>query len=333
MDFFLSVLISVLVGSTQVDSTKTFLVHPDAETDPVSKKDDAADDPAIWIWGDKPEEGLIVGTNKKWGLDIYTLKGKRTAAYALGNLNNVDIISENSEYIILAATNRTQQGIDVYHLNKLGDLKVLSQNQIPENAGDIYGICAYRAAHKGYVIATDKDGGIFKWELQQDGTLELVQQTKFKTTCEGVVADPEHNRLFVNEEDLGIWTMDLEDITQNQRVVLHTSRQIRSDLEGISIYKTDSKSGYVIFSIQGKNQYGILDRESLLYLGKFKIKGTNKVDGVQETDGLDVNATPTQDYPKGVLVVQDGDNYPYNQNFKIISFEQILNGLKNTNEK
>lgn len=329
MDYFLSVLISVLVGSTQVDSTKTFLVHPLAETDPVTKKDDAADDPAIWIWGNQEKEGLIIGTNKKWGLEIYSLRGKRMAAYPLGNLNNVDLISANGDEMLVAATNRTIQGIDIYSLSKLGDLKVISQTRVPDNCDDIYGICAYRTNQTGYVIGTDKSGHIYKWELQQNGTLKLIQQTKFQSTCEGVVADPEHNRLLVNEEDIGIWTMDLNDISQNQRLILKTSKKIKSDLEGISIYKQNDKDGFIVFSIQGRNRYGILDRKSLAFLGDFKITNSNGIDGTQETDGLDVNSTPTALYPKGLLVVQDGNNYPYNQNFKIISFADVLKNLEN----
>ena len=52
------------------------------------------------------------------------------------------------------------------------------------------------------------------------------------------------------------------------------------------------------------------------------------MDGVQETDGLDValgNFGPQ--YPAGLLVVQDGDNAPATQNFKYISWADVLKSL------
>ncbi|MFM1879088.1 MAG: hypothetical protein RLZZ241_1954 [Bacteroidota bacterium] len=328
MKYLILILNLVFVGSIQTGPTKTFYVSADVETDPVLSKDDAADDPAIWIWGEKPNEGLLIGTNKKWGLEIYNLKGKRIAGYALGNINNADILSNENTYILLAATNRTEQCIDIYRLNRKGELSVLSHNQLPKEAEDIYGICAYRDGQSKYVIASDKAGRIFKWAVKEDTTLELNQKIKFNSTCEGLVADPAHNRLLVNEEDLGIWCMNLDDITQNQHLELSTDNNIRSDLEGISIYQTDRTNGYIVFSIQGSNSFGLLDRVTLNYLGKFKITREKGIDGVRETDGLDINSKSTQEYPKGILVVQDGDNYPYNQNFKIISFEKIIKGLE-----
>ncbi len=47
------------------------------ETQPVDDFGDAADDPAIWIHPTRPELSLVIGTNKKRGLEVYDLAGRR----------------------------------------------------------------------------------------------------------------------------------------------------------------------------------------------------------------------------------------------------------------
>ena len=50
-----------------------------------------------------------------------------------------------------------------------------------------------------------------------------------------------------------------------------------------------------------------------------------QVDNVSDTDGIDVTSASLGDYaPNGILVVQDGYNQPDNQNFKIVSMEEVL---------
>jgi 3-phytase len=50
-------------------------IPPVVETVPVASTRDAADDPAIWVHPDNPEQSLIVGTDKQSGLYVYALDG------------------------------------------------------------------------------------------------------------------------------------------------------------------------------------------------------------------------------------------------------------------
>src|SRR5215469_6409283 len=47
------------------------------ETEPVPSSGDAADDPAIWIHPDDPAKSLVLGTDKKGGLNVFDMDGKR----------------------------------------------------------------------------------------------------------------------------------------------------------------------------------------------------------------------------------------------------------------
>jgi 3-phytase len=66
-------------------------VSPSVETDPVQSYGDAADDPAIWVHPDKPELSVIIGAQKKRGINVYDLSGNLLQSRADGRINNVDL--------------------------------------------------------------------------------------------------------------------------------------------------------------------------------------------------------------------------------------------------
>jgi 3-phytase len=102
-----------------------------------------------------------------------------------------------------------------------------------------------------------------------------------------------------------------------------------SDVEGLGIYQLNEQR-FLVASSQGNNSYAVfaLD-DNQRYLGSFQI-GMNlakRVDGVSETDGLEIISLPLgADYPKGLLVVQDGHNVMPSdqQNFKLVNAEKIV---------
>ncbi|MDE0061411.1 MAG: phytase, partial [Gammaproteobacteria bacterium] len=49
----------------------TAVVHPSVETDPVASYGDAADDAAIWVHPDNPELSIVIGSQKKRGINVY----------------------------------------------------------------------------------------------------------------------------------------------------------------------------------------------------------------------------------------------------------------------
>ena len=108
------------------------------------------------------------------------------------------------------------------------------------------------------------------------------------------------------------------------------------DIEGMEIYHaTDTR--YLVVSSQGDNSYvlyKIIDGNvpRLEFAGKFAISNNleRAIDGVSETDGLTVTATPLPGYPEGVLIVQDGYNRMPQapQNFKIIDWREVKKALK-----
>ncbi|THB62941.1 MAG: phytase, partial [Gammaproteobacteria bacterium] len=113
---------------------------------------------------------------------------------------------------------------------------------------------------------------------------------------------------------------------------------IVEDIEGMTIYYKDNGEGYLMISSQGNYSFGVFNRTpngvTNEYVSTFIIADDmNGIDGVQETDSLDVTNCPigTQ-FPHGALIVQDGmDTTPdpddTETNFKWVKWEDVATGL------
>lgn len=80
--------------------------------------EDAIDDPAIWVNYDSVEASLVYTTNKRSGLEIYDLQGKKIKELTGTRYNNIDIrqgcILGTDTLDIAAASNISENGIDLF---------------------------------------------------------------------------------------------------------------------------------------------------------------------------------------------------------------------------
>lgn len=310
--------------------------------------EDAADDPAIWIHPTDPSKSLIYGSNKKGGLAVYNLTGKEVGYYPIGNINNVDILynfpTEDKLVSILGCSNRSDQSVDLFVIDqKDGTLLDMASGALKVDTtliDDIYGFCFSVDTKNNffYCNINGKNGLFQQFKMifnKNKINLELKRSIPFDSQTEGMVADNELGKIYVGEEGKGIWKLDI-DPSNSEKIFLKNSDQsnpnIVYDIEGLSIYK-NNKTGYLIASSQGNFTYAIFDRlGDNPYLGSFKIAASKGVDGVEETDGLDiVSDSLNADFPAGLLVVQDGFNYEgdslQSQNFKLLSLQELLKGI------
>lgn len=325
-------------------------VQATAETDPVDQGGDAADDPAIWVNPVDPAASLIIGTDKQAGLGVYDLSGKRVHFAADGKMNNVDLRDGfklgGKAVTLVAASDRTRNAIALYVLDPATrSLVPVSDGVQATGLGDPYGLCLYRSRKGGriYVFINDTDGRMRQWRLVEapGGKVraELVREFAFPSQTEGCVADDDTGVLYVAEEDVALYRMSAEPnggMARTMVTSVATNPALKDDLEGVSIYRQPNGRGYLVLSSQGNNSYALFRREGdNAYVGSFAIiaDGAAGVDGASETDGLDVTSAPMGPaFPKGALVVQDGRNVspPQTQNFKIVPWDRIIDGLKLT---
>lgn len=317
------------------------VVYPALETEPVANRDDAADDPAIFVHPTDPSKHLIIGTDKQNGLMLYNTSGKQLRSYELGRINNVDLRREvawnNGQITLLGGSNRTNNSIVFYSLDgQTQELRPLHEEEFISQLDEVYGFCLYQ--NQGiYAFVVGKDGQVEQWELRAkpDGQLaaEVVRTFDVGEQCEGMVADDELEVLYIGEENVGIWQYGAnpDDGSVRKKIqLIRENKYLKADIEGLAIYYGPDQSGYLIASVQGNNSYALFDRRNdHQYLGSFRIKAAGAVDGVKQTDGIEVSSKAfNSQFPLGIFVVQDGKNSRENQNFKIVDWRQIAEVLQ-----
>ena len=323
-------------------------VRPIMETAPVANGGDAADDPAIWANPSNPAESLIIGTDKQGGLHVYDMQGKSVQFVGDGKMNNVDLREGfklgGKNVVLVTASDRTNKAVAIYALDTSAKQLVNVSDGIQATGlSDPYGQCMYRSAKSGryYVYVSDPDGLVRQWELiaTRAGKVRIkqVRDTKFSSQTEGCVADDRAGTLFVAEEDVGFWKVTAEPTKGAKPVSIDTvegNPKLKDDMEGVGIYDLGNGRGYLVVSSQGNNSYAVYRREGdQAYLGSFSViaDAAKGIDGISETDGLDVssaNLGPGLEH--GALVAQDGRNVlpVENQNFKVVAWKAIAEALK-----
>lgn len=312
------------------------MVAAAAETDPVDTAADAADDPAIWRNAADPSKSLVIGTDKKAGIHVYSLTGKRLSFTPAARLNNVDLRDLGGR-VIAAASDRAEAAtahVSLFTLDTAA-AKLVPLGRFPVGAGEAYGMCLWtRASDKalfGFVVL--KDGRIDQVAIDLSGTtpkVTTVRSMKLGTQSEGCVVDDRAGQLYVAEEDVGLWRFDADPsapVTATP-IAKVDGKTLVADAEGLALAPFGKSGGYLVVSSQGDNAYTLYRLPDVTYAGRFRI-GSGPIDGISDTDGIDLmlgDFGPA--YPRGLLVAQDGDNAPATQNFKYVSWAGVQRALK-----
>ena len=307
-----------------------------AETDPVDTAADAADDPAIWRNPRNPALSLVIGTDKKAGIHVYDLAGKRVSFTPAARLNNVDLRDIGGRRVIAAASDRAD--VDQAHVSLFAldtaTRRLVPMGRYPVGPGEAYGMCLWtRARDKalfGFVVL--KDGRIDQVSIDVSGAaprVTTVRSMKLGTQAEGCVVDDRTGLLYVAEEDVGLWRFAADPAapTTATPIARVDGTTLVADAEGLALAPQGRTGGYLVASSQGDNAYTLYRLPGVTYAGRFRIGG-GAIDGTSDTDGIELALGDFgPDYPKGLLVAQDGDNAPDTQNFKYVSWAKALAAL------
>lgn len=307
-----------------------------AETPPVgTANEDAADDPAIWRNAANPAASLIVGTDKKGGLYVYDLKGAQKSFLPAPGMNNVDLVELAGGRILVVASDRADLATAHLFLAMLDPASgvLTPAGRIPVGAGEGYGICIAKPASPAkdaVVFSAPKNGVIYATLVRPDGagftgiTTKLAQVA---TQPEGCIADPRTKTLYIGEEDVGIWAIDMGTGAKRQ-VAAIDNKALVADVEGLAIAPEGTDGGYLVASSQGDNAYAVFRLPGVTSLGRFRI-AQGAFGSVEETDGIELdNRDFGPDFPKGLFIAQDGVNAPRAQNFKYVRWDEVLAALE-----
>jgi len=339
------------------------------------------DDPAIWINPDDPEASFVITSMKNDGLRVYDLEGDEVFRLDQPELsgiryNNVDIVydvlvgdlaSETSDLVI--ASDRANDTLAAFAidpasgaLTDLGPLFTAPETIFGVDDGEAtaYGLATYTSQADGteYVFVTQADGNqIAQLSIAADGlgglAAEVVRIIALPVEdgddpadyqSEGIAVDRESGRVFVTGEgELGLIAFDAEPTVplEIETIAPIDSEFFVPDLEGVAIHYGENGEGAIIVSSQGDATFAVFDRLTEEFVGSFAI-GAGGVDGVQESDGLDIFPAPLGEaFPNGLLVTQDGSNEPqvvfgdpedgeiqnFDANFKFTDLGKVIDTL------
>ena len=311
------------------------------ETEPMPHEGDSADDSAIWVHPDSGARSTIIGTDKRGGIAVYDLTGDELQYLPHGEFNNVDLRADFSlggePTTVVAASDRSDNTLAVYRVDaSTGTLRDAAARIIDVGIA-IYGLCLYRdEAGETYAFVNSKDGDLQQWHLVEDAAgfvdAVLVRSLDAGGQLEGCVADDELGQLYLGEEDVGIWAYDASPEGGDERTLVaevSADGPLVADVEGLAVVQGSDGERYLVASSQGNNTFVVYRQASPPeHVGTFAIAEGPDVDGVSQTDGIDVTTADLGPaFPPGLFVAHDGDNDDENQNFKLVPWDAIATQL------
>ncbi|MBM3843437.1 MAG: phytase [Verrucomicrobia bacterium] len=301
-------------------------IKPRIVTEPV-KHD--TDDPAIWINRANPAESLVVGTDKHvdgalyvWGLDGKIRHDK--VVRGLSRPNNVDIAYDvmigGKKADVAVVTERYANRLRVY---RLPDMAPVDGGGIPvfqgELARDCMGIALYTRPSDGalFAIVSRSDyqapaqGYLHQYRLVDDGTgtLRGVFTRSFgewsgKKEIEAIAVDQDLGFIYYADEAYGIRKYHADPMTRkaDDELAVFGRDGFAEDREGISIYKTGPRTGYILVSNQQNNSFRIFTREGTA-ANPHDHELVKEVDvSTIESDGSEVTNVALPGFPNGLFV-------------------------------
>ncbi|GGF69811.1 phytase [Alteromonas lipolytica] len=310
----------------------------DIQTTPVNRYGDAADDPAIWINKANPEASLVLGTDKKYGLNVYSLQGELLQSLPTGRVNNVDVRYQVStptgKKDLAVASNRSSQTLSVYDIASSGVVTHVAE--LPTTLSDVYGLCSGVIDGELVIFVNDTDGRYQQYALgYQDNqpVASLMTEFTLPSQPEGCVVDDTNKMVYMGEEAVGIWQKDLSMLLSEPGLIARIGNGVAADIEGMGIYELDARR-YLVASSQGNSRFAVYaldDGNRLLGTFRIGINADEHIDGVSETDGLEVTSMAMgEKFPQGLMVVQDGRNVMPSapQNFKLINGSKLADFIR-----
>jgi 3-phytase len=305
-----------------------------------------SDDPAIWINEKYPDSSLILGTDKdkeNGGVYIFDLKGNidsTKSKFGMKRVNNIDIANHftylNKDIAIAVATERDNHAIRIFSVPQMevidgGGIKVFSDDSLNLPMG----IALYTNPQNKKVYSIvgrkngPKEGYLYQYYLyDSSGVVKSKLVRKFgiysgKKEIESIAVDNELGYVYYSDEQYGIRKYYANPDSSNNELAIFGKNDFKEDNEGISIYKNDDQTGYIIVSDQSAHSFNVYQREGIgknkhqhELIGKFEVSAKN-------SDGSDINTFDLPGFNGGIFVVMSD-----NKTFHYYSWQQIKNKLK-----
>lgn len=287
-----------------------------------------------------------MGTDKdknNGGVYVFDLKGKidlNRSKLNLKRVNNIDIANrfyfKNSYTAIAVATERDKQAIRIF---VLPSMETIDNGGIPvftdDSANLPMGIALYTNSddQKVYAIVGRKqgpsEGYLYQYLLyDSSGVVKAQLIRKFgkysgKKEIESIAVDNELGFVYYSDEQFGIRKYYANPDSSNIELAVFGQKEFKDDNEGISIYKQDNKTGFILVSDQAAHSFNIYPREGS-NLNPHEHKLIKKIlVSAQNSDGSDITSVNLPGFKGGLFVVMSD-----NKTYHFYSWDQIKSQLK-----
>jgi 3-phytase len=291
-----------------------------------------ADDPAIWVNQADRSKSRVIGTAKNGGLRVYDLAGREVQSIAPpegGRFNNVDLMKAFGRDLAVV-TDRGLDQLRVYRIDQNGRLTDVTSADAPllfsrdqaevQTQATGYGLATYGR----YAVVSRRHTtrlGLFRLEerggrigYRMTDVLDLPKQFRLPngevwTPClepgedpqvEGMVVDAEAGVLYAAQEDVALWriTLDGDRFVGVPRVV-----------ERVAEYGVPATYDPATEECTPGTDPG--------YGGRIHA----------DVEGAAVTPVALPGYPKGLLVLHDGENTPdqgrVSTDFKYVNWRSL----------
>lgn len=310
---------------------------------------DDSDDPAIWIDSVNPSNSIIIGTDKhkeNGGLYVFGLDGKidrNRSVTGLKRMNNVDIayglILNGTKTDVAVATERDRNSIRIFRLPDMaaidsGGIEVFVKDSLRHPMG----IALHKrpADNAIFAIVGRKSGpaeGYLEQYLLSDNGHGIVKGTLVRTfgkfsgkkEIESIAVDNELGYVYYSDEQFGIRKYYADPEKGNEELAVFGKGDFKEDNEGISIYKFNDGTGYILVSDQSANRFNIYAREG----GNNQPHNHSLIKSVpvstDQSDGSDITSFTLPGFKGGLFVAMSTD-----KTFQFYPWEMIAKkaGLK-----
>lgn len=331
----LALLIIVIPVSAQDDP----VVTPSIET--VESPGDGATDAVVWLHPTNLDLSLILGSDDNIGIAVYEFDGTQRQLLEVGSVKYIDVRYNfplgARRISLISAAMEDQPLVDLFTVDL--DTGEVEQIGAVETGVAVASACLYRSplTETYYVFASDDDGYVEQYALdgaEGEITSRLVREFSVGSETEGCVVDDELRRFYITEQTVGLWRYGAEPENGNTRyqVDLPEPRgNIRTELEGVTLYTASDGEGYVIAPDQEDDTYLVYERGGdNEFVGRFSIGEGEGIDRVNEGSGVGVVNVPLgAEFPGGLFITNDDVNTEPNgnNNFKFVSWREIASTL------
>jgi 3-phytase len=318
------------------------VVRPVVVTQPVRYD---TDDPAIWVNAQDPAKSLVIGTDKDsdGGLYVFDLQGKEVpnkSVHGLKRPNNVDLAyglklgGQPTDFALV-----TERETGKLRAFRLPDMQPLDHGNLdvflgaPPEQRMPMGVAIYTRPTDGAMFAVvgrktgPREGYLAQYRLADDGQGQLTM-TRVRSfgawsgqkEIESIAVDNELGFIYYSDEGVGVRKYYADPAKGDAELALFAKTGFTEDHEGISIYKTGPKTGYVLVSDQGASQFRFFPRQGTAADPNAHPELRAVKVAAHFSDGSDVTNVPLNaQFPHGLFVAMSD-----NRTFHYYRWEDML---------